>query len=257
MSADIPFQANLFNGLSIDSPCPRCMGDPTANDNVRGGACSGGPRERPPVRRECNGGLPRLRLDELRLPADPASQIATFILGTVTFATGTQRRGDHRCEPAVLGASSVRSVSATRATTPPPKSRRSDADCPISGGNPGVCGGRRCLNGANARRTLYGDEPVPRGGSLRPALESRRSRIRATTTPRSPGSMPSARTPTPTGDEEGNASPAPSPPAARSRRDIRSAAARPPPTAAAAPKLHRRKSHLLSRQRGDAVTRST
>jgi hypothetical protein len=41
---DLTFRSVVFLGASALTPCPVCLGDPTANDGVRGGTCSGGPR---------------------------------------------------------------------------------------------------------------------------------------------------------------------------------------------------------------------
>jgi hypothetical protein len=39
-----------------------------------------------------------------------------------------------------------------------------NADCPISGSNPGVCGGRRCLGGSNAGAPCSANSACPSGG---------------------------------------------------------------------------------------------
>jgi hypothetical protein len=39
-----------------------------------------------------------------------------------------------------------------------------DADCPISGGNPGVCGGKRCLGGDNNGEPCVSSAECPNGG---------------------------------------------------------------------------------------------
>src|SRR6185369_3153694 len=48
--------SRVFNGIAIDNPCPRCVGDTTQNDGVQGGKCDGGPR----INLDCdaNGSVP-------------------------------------------------------------------------------------------------------------------------------------------------------------------------------------------------------
>jgi hypothetical protein len=44
MDAAVDLKWNLHFGLTQTSPCPRCVGDGTANDGIAGGTCNGGPR---------------------------------------------------------------------------------------------------------------------------------------------------------------------------------------------------------------------
>ncbi len=201
MSADIPFQANLFNGLSIDSPCPRCMGDPAANDNVRGGACNGGPRNGLPCDANATAVYPDFGSTSFDCPPTPASQIATFILGTVTFATGTQSATITAASPLCTGFIGPKCQCDT-CNNAANQVCRSDADCPISGGNPGVCGGRRCLNGANAGAPCTATSQCPGGGFCgRPGEATKPNPCLDDTT--IPGFNPVCTDTTPTGDGEG------------------------------------------------------
>lgn len=39
---DVEISASVYLGISLDQPCPRCVGDPTAGDNIKGGVCDSG-----------------------------------------------------------------------------------------------------------------------------------------------------------------------------------------------------------------------
>src|SRR6185436_13651181 len=49
----------------------------------------------------------------------------------------------------------------------------SNADCPVSGGLPGICSGRRCLNGANAGAPCAVASECPGGVCNRPGTSSK------------------------------------------------------------------------------------
>ena len=48
-----------------------------------------------------------------------------------------------------------------------------DADCPISGGNPGICGGKRCIGGGNAGAPCNVNSECPTGNCNRPGEPTR------------------------------------------------------------------------------------
>ena len=148
----------VYQGLDLDHPCPRCTGDATANDGVASGTCSGGAHDGESC--DANGsvpGWPELGTMSLDCPPSAANVVGNFtsrrrsVTDTVTMTRGP-------LSPTCNG------TGVTLVTPIPPGSKclcdtcnngnaelcSSNADCPPSGGNPGICGGRRCLGGPNA-----------------------------------------------------------------------------------------------------------
>lgn len=147
----VPFQASLYSGVDNDHPCPRCIGDPTPNDNVRGGSCDAGPR----VGLACDANGAAFFTDfgstSFDCPPNPASSIADFFLGNVDFSTATQTRTVSASSPDCTAAGytgkrclcdSCNNINGQGCFT--------NADCPVSDGQAGICGGRRCIGGAEA-----------------------------------------------------------------------------------------------------------
>jgi hypothetical protein len=144
--------ANLLSRVhsspSTDTPCATCVGDGTINDGVLGGTCSGGPRNG--LACDASGAVPD-RPDygatSLDCPPTSASIIATLPID-LSNSTGTVSKAVTASSPNCSGVTGPKCVCDTcnNAAAGPCDS---NADCPISGGNPGICGGRRCLGGTN------------------------------------------------------------------------------------------------------------
>ena len=47
-SLTVSLRSQVFNGISLTQPCPRCVGDTTPLDGVRAGLCQGGQRDQQP-----------------------------------------------------------------------------------------------------------------------------------------------------------------------------------------------------------------
>ena len=141
-SVDISFLANLriYVGLSIDDPCPRCVG----------GTCSGGARSG--MACAVQGTSASFGGDDVSLdcpPVAPGIIAAQSIVTTLT--TGTETQTLSAASPLCRGSGFTSDhCFCDTCNDAAGETCTSDGDCPFSGGNPGICGGTRCIGGANA-----------------------------------------------------------------------------------------------------------
>jgi hypothetical protein len=128
-----------YAGLLIDDPCPLCTG----------GLCSGGPR----MNMSCVvQGHSTSFDDDVSLDCPPSAGAGLPPLSaTVTLTTGTQTLTLAASSPACRAVGHTgQSCFCDTCNNGNAEPCLSDATCPISGGNPGICGGKRCLGGSNA-----------------------------------------------------------------------------------------------------------
>ncbi len=141
--------SRVFLGPAIDNPCPRCINDPTVNDGALGGTCDAGPRQG----LTCDGngsipGRPDFGTTSLDCPPNPASIIASLGIDlsnatdpvTKTLTTNSPNCTDSPGDKCLCDTCNNSSAEACS----------DNSDCPDPAGPVGpVCGGRRCLGGAN------------------------------------------------------------------------------------------------------------
>jgi hypothetical protein len=128
-----------YNGASYDNPCPLCTG----------GFCNGGDRSSMPCVVQ---GHTASFDDDTSLDCPPVSgavvstQTSTVALGTGTQSVTLSAANPHCRAPGWTGmrcfCDTCNDLNADPCMT--------DATCPMSGGNPGICGGKRCNGGPNA-----------------------------------------------------------------------------------------------------------
>jgi hypothetical protein len=166
LSPNVPMKASLWLGATIDNPCPRCIGDPTPNDNVRGGSCSGGSRNGLSCDANATAELPDFGVMSFDCPLPAISKIADFVLGTVNFSTGTQTRTLSAANPActAAGTGGFQCFCQT-CNNGNGEACQTNADCPDPAGPVGpICGGRRCILGSNAGAPCTVNSECPGGG---------------------------------------------------------------------------------------------
>ncbi len=155
--------------ISTDTPCPTCDGDATINDGVLGGTCTGGNRSG----KTCDGsglvpGRPDHGVTSLDCPP-PFATIAVLPID-LTNSTGTVSKTlsptSPNCTAGGLPAGTKCVCDTCNNATAEPCDANSD--CPISGGNPGICGGRRCLGGSNIGAPCTVASQCPGGACARP-----------------------------------------------------------------------------------------
>ena len=162
--------SRVYNGLAIDNPCPRCIGDATLNDDgATTGTCDGGPR----AGLGCDGngivpGRPDFGTTSLDCPPNPAAIIATLPID-LTSATAPVTATLSAASPSCTSSAFVNDKClCDTCNTAAAEPCMSNADCPTSGGAAGICGGRRCLSGANNGAPCTAASACPGGACSRP-----------------------------------------------------------------------------------------
>jgi hypothetical protein len=201
-AATVPLEASLQEGV-IPVPddggpiqgCARCNGDPTPNDEVRGGTCDTGPRAG--LACDVHGTSPFSDFGSTSFdcPPDPSEPIVHLHLGTLPFSTTPQTFTLTAASPRCTGGSVPGGTPCFCATCNNAESDpcSADADCPPSGGNPGVCNGRRCVGGSNDGSPCAQASACPGGGfCTRPGEPTRPNAcVDDTTTPSMEGCIAS------------------------------------------------------------------
>jgi hypothetical protein len=155
--------SRVYNGASIDTPCPTCVGDATANDGVASGHCVGGTH----ATQTCDAGgtvpgRPDFGTTSLDCPPDPTALIATLPID-LTNATSAVTKTLTSASPGCSGEPGARCLCDT-CNNVNQQPCDDNADCPPSGGSAGICGGRRCVGGTNAGAPCANNTACPSGG---------------------------------------------------------------------------------------------
>ena len=137
----------VYNGIAVDNPCPRCVGDGAINDGTAGGTCDGGTR----VGLACdsNGFVPN-RPDfgrtSLDCPLASGAIIATLpinLSNETNPVTKTLTTASPNCGPSAPGQKCLCQTCNNAESTP----CFTNADCTAVGAT--TCGGNRCIGGTN------------------------------------------------------------------------------------------------------------
>ncbi|MCC6765937.1 MAG: hypothetical protein IT293_14865 [Deltaproteobacteria bacterium] len=152
--------SRVYAGIAIDHPCPRCTDAGGINDGARGGTCDGGARVGLPC--DANGtvpGRPDFGRTSLDCPPIPGALLTTLPID-LSNATDTVVKTLTVDSPNCSGALGGRCLCDT-CNNAGAEPCAANTDCPPSGGNPGVCGGRRCLGGPNDGAPCAGNSACP------------------------------------------------------------------------------------------------
>jgi hypothetical protein len=161
--------ARVYNGIAIDNPCPRCSDAGAFNDGATTGTCLGGARNG--LTCDANGdvpGRPDFGRTSLDCPPDAAAIIATLkidLSNKTSTVTRTLTTASPNCTSSAFVNDKCLCDTCNTATAEP---CATNADCPVSGGSPGVCGGRRCLSGSNNGAPCANNSVCPGGSCGRP-----------------------------------------------------------------------------------------
>jgi hypothetical protein len=165
--------ADVYAESAIDHPCPRCSDTGPINDGVADGTCLGGARDG--LACDANGSVPshpdygRTSLD---CPPHPSTRIATLPIH-LQNSTGTVTKtltADHpRCRGDIPSSKCLCDTCNDRFAAP----CSVNADCPPSGGVPGICGGLRCIGGGNVGSPCTATSECPSGVCGRPGAPAR------------------------------------------------------------------------------------
>ena len=173
LTYDYALNSRVYTGLAVAQPCPRCDGDVTVDDDVKDGTCNGGLNAGAPC--DADGLSSSFGATSFDcLPTD-ASNIGNLSIRFDDATTGTKTRtpsvASPSCSATGFGAQKCFCDTCNNVDAQP---CASNADCPPSGGAPGICGGRRCIGGTNAGALCAAASQCPGGGlCLRPGEPTR------------------------------------------------------------------------------------
>lgn len=186
LSVALSYRSRLYQWSTSSGACPNCVGDPVANDGIRGGTCSSGPR----TGLGCDGHGPspapwdELGVSSFDCPLEPLTIISIQDHGPRTFATGTQSLTLSAASPNCTGAPGLACFCNT-CNSGDDAPCTSNADCPDPDGPIGpICGGLRCVDGPNDGAPCTTASQCPGGGCIRPGEPTQPHRcLDDTTTP--------------------------------------------------------------------------
>jgi hypothetical protein len=149
MSESAMLHASMYSGRSIDAPCPACVPADLDPQLGEAGICQDGPNDGMPCTVEAlaDPSFQSARGTSTACPSFPGALLGDFTL-KFSATTGSVTFGTTAASPS-CGASGYETVPCLcamcndAANTP----CSSDADCPVAGGAPGICGGKRCFTG--------------------------------------------------------------------------------------------------------------
>ncbi len=151
--------SNVHVQGTVEQPCPRCVA----------GVCDSGPRTGAACTVNGSGIFGDVSLD---CPPSPATNAGAAGISLMS-STGTQTVTVSTANPTCRQSSSKRCLCDT-CNNANAEACMTNADCPLSGGNPGVCGGRRCLGGTNDGAPCVVSSECPGGsGCNRPGEPTR------------------------------------------------------------------------------------
>lgn len=154
-------QSRVYSGPLAGEPCPRCVGDATANDGVKGGTCSAGQRAGQTC--DASGASPNAEWGTTSLDCPPLAggkiaDLAIDLSNTTGNKTRTLSASSPNCRaPGFTGQKCQCDTCNNAAATV----CASNADCP--GG--GICGGKRCVSGNNNGAPCTTATECPGGGA--------------------------------------------------------------------------------------------
>ena len=156
--------ARVYNGLAIDNPCARCIGDTTINDGVQGGTCSGGTRNG--LACDANGavpGRPDYGQTSLDCPLATGALIATLPID-LSNATEPVVKTVTASSPSCSGEPGEKCLCDT-CNNINQEPCDANSDCPDPPGPIGpICGGKRCIGGTNNGAACTSNTECPAGG---------------------------------------------------------------------------------------------
>jgi hypothetical protein len=152
---NVPLSSKVHPTGTEFAPCPHCTA----------GLCEDGPRVGQACAVNGTGIFGDVSLD---CPPNPGSLAGTLGI-TLNMATGVQTRTVSATNPTCTetGFNGKKCLCNT-CNNVNEEACSTNADCPISGGNPGICGGKRCLSGTNAGAPCILESECPGGNCNRP-----------------------------------------------------------------------------------------
>jgi len=158
--------STVWTGPTADDPCPKCSGDPTANDSVKGGTCLGGQDDLDTC--DINGRHPNAIFGDTSLDCRPniGGDVAKLNID-LSNTTGTRTKTLSTANPLCTapGFTTLRCHCDT-CNNANQEACATNADCPDPPGPTGpICGGKRCIGGPNAGAPCTATSECGVGGS--------------------------------------------------------------------------------------------
>ena len=171
-NADV--SSRVYTGITNDNPCPRCVGDSLDNDGVKAGACSGGLH--PGAACDGNGAVPgRPDFGTMSLDCPPNSTLVATLPVDLTASTDVVTKTLSAASPSCSAAPGKRCLCDT-CNDAAAEPCASDLDCPDPPGPSGaICGGLRCIGGANNGVPCTAASECPGGLCSRPGAGTKPS----------------------------------------------------------------------------------
>ncbi|MEO6027426.1 MAG: hypothetical protein ABIR79_11220 [Candidatus Binatia bacterium] len=166
LTATVPVRADAYSGTGgffggAVHACPRCENDTTSNDGVPGGHCDAGLR----TGQSCDANAVSVYSDfgasSFDCPPDPNTIMTSFTFGALPVSTESQSLTLSAASPNCSTGDKCFCAACNSANA---EACTSNADCPVSGGDPGVCNGRRCLGGTNNGAPCVSGSACPGSG---------------------------------------------------------------------------------------------
>ena len=161
--------SRVFSGATVASPCPKCVGDATANDGARAGICDSGQNSGQSC--DVNGSSPNVFFGATSLDCPPVAgaQIASLPVD-LSNSTGTVTRTLSIASP-LCHAPGFTTLACFCDTCNDAAAEpcATNADCPDPPGPTGpICGGKRCIAGTNAGTPCAATSECPSGACTFP-----------------------------------------------------------------------------------------
>ncbi len=167
---DYSLISHVYSGITVDQPCPRCDGDVTFDDGVKNGTCTGGPQNGSSC--DADGQSASFGFTSFDCMPDSGSSIGNLAIVFDDATTGTKSISTSAASPNCTGAAGPKCFCDT-CNNADNTACFSNADCPPSGGNPGICGGKRCLGGANGGAPCSAASECPSSACSRPGTPTK------------------------------------------------------------------------------------
>ncbi len=166
---DYALISRVHNGITVDQPCPRCDGDAGIDDDVKDGTCTGGLT--PGAACDVDGVT--ASFGGTSFDCFPStSNIGNLSIVFDDATTGTKSVTTSAASPNCTGIFGPKCFCDT-CNNASSNACFSNADCPPSGGSPGICGGFRCLGGLNAGAPCSTASQCPSSSCARPGQLTR------------------------------------------------------------------------------------
>jgi hypothetical protein len=159
LTYDYALNSRVYTGITNEQPCPRCDGDVTVDDDVKDGTCTGGLNAGQPC--DADGTSASFGRTSFDCFPGAGTNIGNLAITFDDATTGTKTVSTSPANPTCSGVGGGLKCFCDTCNNANNTPCMTNADCPPSGGFPGVCGGKRCLSGVNVGTACSQDTECP------------------------------------------------------------------------------------------------